>query len=126
MVGRVNEQQSLTNSRITQVDGIKNIEFKNAIIKENNDTEMREKELNEYAGRIDRDQIKDLVDGINEFLAPVPTSLRFELHEKLNEYYVKIINDSTQEVIRETPPKKMLDLYAAMVERLGLIIDRKI
>jgi len=48
------------------------------------------------------------------------------MHEKLGEYYVQIIDEETKEVIREVPPKKMLDLYAAMAERIGLIINEKI
>jgi len=63
---------------------------------------------------------------LNHFLQPVYTSLKFVLHEKLNEYYVLVIDDSTKEVIREIPPEKLLDMYAAMAEYLGLIVDEKI
>ncbi|WP_071435485.1 flagellar protein FlaG [Bacillus kwashiorkori] len=73
-----------------------------------------------------KEQVEEMVKGLNDFLNPVQTSLKFEFHEKLNEYYVTVVDDTTKEVIKEIPPKKMLDLYAAMAEMLGVIVDKKI
>lgn len=63
--------------------------------------------------------------GNEQALEPSQVHLKFELHDKLNEYYVKVIEDSTNEVIREIPPKRWLDFYAAMTEFLGLFVDEK-
>lgn len=73
-----------------------------------------------------KEKLEDIVSSLNEFLQPAHTSIKFVLHDKLNEYYVKIIDDRTQEVIKEIPPKKLLDIYAAMTEFLGLVVDKKI
>lgn len=54
------------------------------------------------------------------------TYLKFELHEQLNQFYVKVVNQQTDEVIREVPPKKLLDIFAAMASSLGLIVDKKL
>jgi flagellar protein FlaG len=70
--------------------------------------------------------LEEVVDGLNHFLEPTHTSVRFKLHEKLNEYYVVIINDNTDEVVKDIPAKKLLDTYATMAEHLGLFVDRKI
>jgi len=72
------------------------------------------------------EKLQEITSALNHFLQPVYTSLKFVLHEKLNEYYVLVIDDSTKEVIREIPPEKLLDMYAAMAEYLGLIVDEKI
>lgn len=69
--------------------------------------------------------LAEMVEGMNKFLEPSQVHLKFELHDKLNEYYVKVIEDSTNEVIREIPPKRWLDFYAAMTEFLGLFVDEK-
>lgn len=80
------------------------------------------------AGQVDggNKQVQDVIQALNDFLSPTYTALKFTMHEKLGEYYVQIIDEETKEVIREVPPKKMLDLYAAMAERIGLIINEKI
>ena len=71
-------------------------------------------------------QAKNLVGNMNSFLMSADSKLKFEYHEELNEYYVTIINTETDEVIREIPSKKLMDIHAAMREFVGLLVDRKI
>jgi len=80
------------------------------------------KESNE----INKDDVQLAVNNVNEFLEPVVTDLKFVYHEDLNDYYVTIIDPSTNEVIREIPPKKMLDIYVAMAEYMGLLVDERV
>lgn len=70
--------------------------------------------------------VQEVVEGLNKFLKPSLSSLKFEFHEGLNEYYITIIDEETKEVIKEIPPKKLLDLYQAMAEYVGLMVDKKI
>ncbi|WP_400162325.1 flagellar protein FlaG [Brevibacillus sp. TJ4] len=65
------------------------------------------------------------IDGINKWLQSTNTHVKFTLHEELNEYYVQVINDQTQEVIREIPSKKMMDMVAKFHEMVGLLVDEK-
>ncbi|KXG44465.1 flagellar biosynthesis protein FlaG [Tepidibacillus decaturensis] len=75
---------------------------------------------------VNKEQIEKTIKGINQFLEPAHTSLKFQLHDKLNEYYVEIVDTTTNEVVKQIPPKKFLDMYASMMEYMGLIVDRKI
>ncbi|MCZ0704141.1 flagellar protein FlaG [Natronobacillus azotifigens] len=75
---------------------------------------------------INRAEIESMVEGLNEFLEPINTSIKFELHDRLEKYYVTVVDSATEEIIREIPPKQMLDMYAAMAEYMGLIVDEKI
>ncbi|WP_182199657.1 flagellar protein FlaG [Paraliobacillus salinarum] len=74
----------------------------------------------------DKKQIEGMIGALNDFLEPTRTSVKFELHDKLDEYYVTVVDTSTNEVVKEIPPKKMLDVYAAMAEFMGFIVDEKI
>lgn len=63
----------------------------------------------------------------NDLLEQSPqTYLKYELHEQLNQFYVKVVNQETDEVIREIPPKKLLDMFASIASSLGLIVDTKL
>lgn len=77
-------------------------------------------------GEIKKEKVEQVVKSLNDFLQPAQTSLHFKFHEKLHEYYVTIVDDKTNEVIKEIPAKKLLDTYAAMAERLGFLVDRKV
>lgn len=81
---------------------------------------------NKHEREPSKKDLQEVVNSINTFLKPTHTSVRFEYHEKLNEYYVKVVDDSTEETIREIPPKKLLDFYAAITEFVGIMVDEKI
>src|SRR5699024_6716036 len=75
---------------------------------------------------IHKDKVETVVSQLNGFIEPLQTNLQFKLHEELNEYYVTVVNPLTNEVIKEIPPKKMLDMYAEMAQFMGILIDEKI
>ncbi|MGY6213032.1 flagellar protein FlaG [Cytobacillus firmus] len=78
------------------------------------------------SGQFKEEKLTEVVGSMNDFLQASHTSLKFVLHEELNEYYVTIVDDLTQEVVKEIPSKKMLDMYAAMTDFVGLMVDKKI
>lgn len=82
--------------------------------------------MDEKEEKVTAKKVETAVNKINDFIEPLKTNLKFEYHEKLHEYYVTIVNPNTDEVIKEIPPKKMLDMYASMAEYMGFLIDKKI
>lgn len=72
------------------------------------------------------DQAKYMTESMNKFLEGSNSELRFEFHEKLNEYYVTIVDPKTHVVIKEIPSKKLMDAHAAMREFNGLFVNQKI
>ncbi|MFC0477855.1 flagellar protein FlaG [Robertmurraya beringensis] len=74
----------------------------------------------------EKKQLEDVVKSLNDFLTPAHTSLKFKFHEKLNEYYVTLVDDKTNQVVKEIPSKKMLDFYAEMTEFIGIMVDKRI
>jgi flagellar protein FlaG len=73
-----------------------------------------------------KEEMEKIVQGMNDFLKPSPTHLKFEFHDELEEYYITMVDDVTHEVIKEIPSKKLLDMYAAMTDYLGILVDKKI
>lgn len=76
--------------------------------------------------KVTKELLKHKVVGMNEFLEPTKTAVKFQLHEELNEYYVQVIDSFTNEVLKEIPNKKFLDMYASMTELMGIIVDEKL
>lgn len=80
----------------------------------------------ETEGMISKDLLDETVDKLNDFLEAGRRNLKFEMHDKLEKYYVTVVDSTTSEVIKEIPPKKLLDMYAAMAEFMGILVDKKI
>ncbi|MEW9109706.1 MAG: flagellar protein FlaG [Cytobacillus gottheilii] len=75
---------------------------------------------------VSKDYLEEKITDTNNFLEPNFKSVKFQLHEDLNRYYVKVIDSDSKEVVREIPPKEFLDMIAKMTEFLGVLIDKKI
>ena len=73
-----------------------------------------------------KEKLVETTAAMNNFLKPMHTSLKFELHDELKDFYISIVDDTTGDVIKEIPSKKLLDMYAAMAENMALFVDRKI
>lgn len=52
------------------------------------------------------------------------TGLKFIKHEKLNEYYIQVV-DTNENVVQEIPNKKELDFFAAFLE-FNQLIDKRV
>lgn len=76
--------------------------------------------------RTDKEKVVSQIESMNKVLELNTTSLKFNLHEETERYYVQIRNQQTQEVIREIPTKEFLDLMAKITEFAGILIDKKI
>ena len=87
---------------------------------------MVEKTAAEEVQEISKEKRQQAVDVVNEFLEINDSSSKFVYHEGLERYYVTIVNRDTEEVVKEIPPKKILDAFYEMQKLLGMIVDEKI
>ncbi|MEJ8778808.1 flagellar protein FlaG [Pseudogracilibacillus sp. ICA-222130] len=87
---------------------------------------LQTKLIKEVHKNVKKEDVQDAVERMNHFIDPFQTNLKFVFHEELNEYYVTVVNPVTEEIIREIPPKKMLDMYAAMTEFVGIVVDEQV
>ena len=49
----------------------------------------------------------------------------FGIHEETNRVTIKIVDKETDEVIKELPPEKTLDMIARVWEMAGILVDEK-
>lgn len=73
-----------------------------------------------------RIKVQDVVDKMNEMLEVNHSTSKFVYHEGLERYYVTVVNRDTDEVVKEIPPRKLLDAFYEMQKMLGMIVDEKI
>ena len=79
----------------------------------------------ENAKEVSPENVKKAVSEINQKIKPTHTSCQFSYHEETNRISIKVINDDTDEVIREIPPEKTLDMIAKTLELEGILVDEK-
>lgn len=75
---------------------------------------------------VSKEKLQNVVDTVNEFLQINHNASKFVLHDGLDRYFVQVVDTQTEEVVKEIPPKKLLDAYYEMQKLLGMIVDEKI
>ncbi|UDK95485.1 flagellar biosynthesis protein FlaG [Lysinibacillus sphaericus] len=75
---------------------------------------------------ISKEKLQHAVDTVNEFLQINHNASKFVLHDGLDRYFVQVVDTKTEEVVKEIPPKKLLDAFYEMQKLLGMIVDEKI
>ena len=75
---------------------------------------------------VTKEKLQKAVDVVNEFLEINHSSSKFVYHDGLERYYVTIVNRDTDEVVKEIPPKRLLDAFYEMQKMVGMIVDEKI
>ncbi|MCX7920751.1 MAG: flagellar protein FlaG [Clostridia bacterium] len=65
------------------------------------------------------------IEKANKAISGANRKFEFSIHEKTKEIMVKVINAETNEVIREIPHEKILDMVAKMWEMAGIIVDER-
>ena len=70
------------------------------------------------------ERLKKVMEKISEQLPH--SEAKFGIHEATNRVMIKLVDKDTQEVIKEIPPEKTLDLIAKSLELAGVLVDQKL
>ncbi|MGR6905091.1 flagellar protein FlaG [Lysinibacillus capsici] len=71
-------------------------------------------------------KVQEVVDKMNKMLEVNQSAAKFKYHDGLERYYVTVVDSATDEVLKEIPPKKLLDAFYEMQKLFGMIVDEKI
>lgn len=71
------------------------------------------------------EKIKSALADINKKIRPTHTQCEFKYHEQTKRITITVKDTDTDEVIREIPPEKTLDMIAKSLELAGLLVDVK-
>lgn len=84
-------------------------------------TEIREQSAaEEEVPRVDVEAAVEKINGAMEF---INKGLKFSVHEGAERVMVEVIDKATDEVLKEIPPRELLETLALIREMVGLLID---
>jgi len=70
-------------------------------------------------------QIKSAISQANMKLKAHRTRCEFSYHEETKRVSIKVMDQETNEVIKEIPPEETLDMLQKMWEMAGIVVDEK-
>jgi flagellar protein FlaG len=75
---------------------------------------------------VERGQLSAAVEHINTMLQTVSPTLKFSIDDDSHRTIVKIVDQQTQEVIRQIPTAEALDISKALSKAQGLLIKQAV
>ncbi|WP_051569429.1 flagellar protein FlaG [Alkaliphilus transvaalensis] len=84
----------------------------------------QEKQANER--QFSEEKVIKAVEKANKSFEPFDRRFEISIHEKTKNIMVKVIDSARDEVIREIPSEKLLDMVAHMLEVAGILVDQRV
>lgn len=72
------------------------------------------------------EEVAELSEKLNEFMDQLNTDICFDYREKLDRLYLQVVDRRNDEVIKEFPPERILEVLEGLRDWVGLILDKKI
>lgn len=83
------------------------------------------KDEGKHLHEVSPEKVKDAINEINKKIRPTNTQCEFKYHEKTNRISITVRDRETDEIIKEIPPEKTLDMIAKSLELAGILVDEK-
>lgn len=74
----------------------------------------------------DEKALKERVEELNHAFKAVDDRLQFSVHKETNRIVVRLVDNATDEILREFPSEKFLDLVARLQKLSGTQVDVKL
>lgn len=85
----------------------------------------QQKKIDKTEYPINERVVSEAVEKMNKVIEGYNRRFEYVVHEPTNEIMIRVIDETTDEVIKEIPPKKILDVIASMLEMAGLLVDER-
>lgn len=86
----------------------------------------RKQEIPTAREEIPREEVEKATEKLNRLMGIIDKRLEFSVHEKSHRVMVKIIDQTTGDVLDEIPPKRVLDILNSCSEMVGVLVDKRI
>lgn len=75
--------------------------------------------------RFKREDLEEAIKDINKMILGPDSRFEFKVHERTGRFMIKLIDNDTDEIIKEIPPEKILDLVASIWDLVGILVDER-
>jgi len=95
--------------------------------KEKSNVKVDRIEVPKDAGKenLSREELGEMLKVAQRVIFGSDTHYEFRLHEKTNTMMCKLVDNETDEIVKEIPSEKILDMVAGIWELVGIIVDEK-
>ena len=90
------------------------------------ESKKKEVQASEQLKETTSEKITRIAEAMDSYVQSIQRELKIQVHEGTGDIMVRVTSQDNGKVIREIPPKELLDLAARMEELAGTLFDEKI
>jgi len=105
---------------------IKPVNQTEAAVFRKEDKEDSQKKKGEASVELNTGTVKEMAERTQAYLDELKIKLDFEVYEETGDMVIRIFNRETEELLREIPPKDLLELHHKVAELRGILFDEKV
>ena len=93
---------------------------------DNISSQKNEAQLAKQVKETTNEKITRIAEAMDSYVQSIQRDLKMQVHEETGNIMVRVTSRDGNKVIREIPPKELLDLAARMEELAGVLFDEKV
>ena len=93
---------------------------------DNISSQKNEAQLAKQVKETTNEKITRIAEAMDSYVQSIQRDLKMQVHEETGNIMVRVTSQDGNKVIREIPPKELLDLAARMEELAGVLFDEKV
>lgn len=75
--------------------------------------------------KLNKDDVNEITKALNQFMRNINCDLEFKYYEKIDQLSVKLVDQKSNEVIKEFPPEDIMKAMIKTKEWIGVLLDKK-
>lgn len=87
---------------------------------------MYEKEAEDQQQPLEREQLEEMAQQLQDFMGEMNRSLQFKVDEDSGRDVIKVLDKNSGEVIKQYPSEEVLSLVSKLSESAGILIDQTV
>lgn len=89
------------------------------------ETASAKAQVEQPATPIGKEQLEAAVQNVRAYIEPIHSGLEFSINNDTEQVVIKVIDNTTKEVIRQIPSEEMIAIAKALDSLKGLLIKQK-
>ncbi|WP_434511456.1 flagellar protein FlaG [Desulfitobacterium sp. AusDCA] len=86
----------------------------------------RRQDVTSAREEVPREEVEKATDKLNRLMSLIDKRRVFQIHEQSHQLIIKIIDEKTNEVVDEIPPKRLLDILSSITQIVGILVDKRV
>lgn len=111
---------SLTQNTLNEVKSINE-----ATNKEETQSSTEKQQEGKLKKKLSKDDVNEMTQALNTFMASLNCDLEFKYYDKIDRMSVRMVDQRTNETIKEFPPEELMKAMIKTKEWIGVFFDKK-